>query len=165
MFLQFVSISPSIFKYKENSFISTLIFEPALLARLPWHVELIVVERQIADHHAAAFNLRQSICDLLWSRNKEDNCIRRISEPSMLQRWSSFIMTAIMKITTWSGARSKGFFYELECRIHFTINAQVRTNQHAHLNEFLQRDQFLINRLLPVQFMKVQPSGTSVADS
>ena len=55
MFLQFVSIPPSIFKYKENSFISTLIFEPALLARLPWHVELIVVERQIADHHAAAF--------------------------------------------------------------------------------------------------------------
>ena len=55
MFLQFVSIPPSIFKYKENSFISTLIFEPALLARLPWHVELIAVERQIADHHAAAF--------------------------------------------------------------------------------------------------------------
>ena len=55
MFLQFVSIPPSIFKYKENSFISTLIFKPALLARLPWHVELIAVERQIADHHAAAF--------------------------------------------------------------------------------------------------------------
>ena len=55
IFLQLVSISPSIFKYKENSFISTLIFKPALLARLPWHVELIAVERQIADHHAAAF--------------------------------------------------------------------------------------------------------------
>ena len=59
----------------------------------------------------------------------------------------------------------KGVYYDLECRIHFTINAQVRTNQHTHLNEYLQRDQFLINRLLPVQFRKVQPLGTSVPDS
>ena len=74
-------------------------------------------------------------------------------------------MTAMMKIITWLGTRSEGVYYDLECRIHFTINAQVRTNQHTHLNEYFQRDQFLINRLLPVQFRKVQPSGTSVADS
>ena len=87
MFLQFVSIPPSIFKYKENSFISTLIFKPALLARLPWHVELIALERQIADHHAAAFqpSVGASVTDSgPVETNKIIAHIRRIFDPSML---------------------------------------------------------------------------------
>ena len=90
MFLQFVSIPPSIFKYKENSFISTLIFEPALLARLPWHVELIVVERQIADHHAAAFqpSVGASVTDSGVEKKKIIAHIRRIFDSSMLRRYS-----------------------------------------------------------------------------
>ena len=169
MFLQFVSISPSIFKYKENSFISTLIFEPALLARLPWHVELIAVERQIADHHAAAFqpSVGASVTDsgvetkkIIAVEFSIHPCCLGTIVPKYLHDDSHDENHYMIRNTF-----QKDVYYDLECRIHFTINAQVRTNQHTHLNEYLQQDQSLINRLLPVQFRKAQPPSTSVADS